>query len=179
MNKMVAADGQPVAIADPRAVVQQGPARSRYVIKYMRVLLRMDDFMTEAQAKRFSGHSGRHTLVTIARLLGYEHEDRRELGRWLAALGDESSVMLAEALTSLYEEGSSGEGNGQRASSWGSVLLVLSVAAASLRCLVIEASMRPALYQLPTRDPPPSSRPKTGSEGSRASPVRRVHGRGG
>lgn len=60
-------------------------------------------------------------------------------GLWeLAALGDESSVMLAEALTSLYEEGSSGEGNGQRASSWGSVLLVLSVAAASLRCLVIE-----------------------------------------
>ena len=76
-------------------------------------------------------------------------------GLWeLAALGDESSVMLAEALTSLYEEGSSGEGNGQRASSWGSVLLVLSVAAASLRCLVIEASMRPALYQLPTREPP-------------------------
>ena len=89
--------GSAASIADPRAVVQQGPARSRYVIKYMRVLLRMDDFMTEAQAKRFSGHSGRHTLVTIARLLGYEHEDRRELGRWLAALGDEKERRAAMA----------------------------------------------------------------------------------
>ena len=57
----------------------------------------MGGFMTEAQAKRFSGHSGRHTLVTIARLLGYEHEDRRELGRWLAALGDEKERRAAMA----------------------------------------------------------------------------------
>ena len=97
--------GSAASIADPRAVVQQGPARSRYVIKYMRVLLRMDDFTTEAQAKRFSGHSGRHTLVTVARLLCYKHEDRRELGRWLAALGDgkERRAAMANAYSSEAE----------------------------------------------------------------------------
>lgn len=89
--------GSKDSIADQRAAVQLGPARSRYVIKHMRALLRMGEFMTEAQAKRFSGHSGRHTLVTIARLLGYEHEDRRELGRWLAALGDEKERRAAMA----------------------------------------------------------------------------------
>ena len=42
--------------------------------------------LSAEQARGFSGHSGRHFLPTVARLLGIPKEDRDELGRWLAAL---------------------------------------------------------------------------------------------
>lgn len=93
-------------IADARAAVADGPARSQYVIKHMRAMLRLDGFMSAAQAKRFSGHSGRHTLVTIARLLRYKSEDRHELGRWLAALSDkkERRASMPNAYSSEGEQ---------------------------------------------------------------------------
>ena len=65
-----------------------GPAKSADVIKAMRWILCMDNFMTEEEAKSFSGHSARHWAPTVARLLAMPIEDRNEVGRWVAALVD-------------------------------------------------------------------------------------------
>ena len=65
-----------------------GPAKSADVIKAMRWILCMENFMTEKEAKSFSGHSARHWAPTVARLLAMPLEDRNEVGRWVAALVD-------------------------------------------------------------------------------------------
>ena len=76
------------SIEHPGVVVLDGPAKSAFVIKAMRWVLAMDGYMTEAEAKHMTGHSLRHWLGTVARLLGYSEEDRSELGRWLASTTD-------------------------------------------------------------------------------------------
>jgi hypothetical protein len=60
-----------------------GPARSSDVIKAMRHMLTLPPLsMSVAEAKRYSGHSMRHLLPTVARILGFSKEERDELGRW-------------------------------------------------------------------------------------------------
>ena len=75
-------------IEHERVCFLDGPAKSADIIKAMRWILRIDNFMTEAESKTFSGHSARHWAVTVARLLALPIEDRNELGRWIAALVD-------------------------------------------------------------------------------------------
>jgi len=72
-------------IEHPGVQLLDGPAKSAYIIKALRWLLMLGGFMTEAEAKQMTGHSMRHFLVTVARLLGWPKEDRGELGRWIAA----------------------------------------------------------------------------------------------
>jgi len=72
-------------IEHPGVAVLDGPAKSAYVIKVLRWILVIFDFMTAEEAKLMTGHSLRHWLGTVGRLLGYSEEDRSELGRWIAA----------------------------------------------------------------------------------------------
>ena len=72
-------------IEHPGVTVLDGPAKSAYVIKVLRWTLVMFDFMTLEEANVMTGHSLRHWLGTVGRLLGYSEEDRSELGRWIAA----------------------------------------------------------------------------------------------
>ena len=52
----------------------------------MRFLLTIPPLSLSAtEAKRFSGHSLRHLLPTLARLFGLSQEDREELARWAAS----------------------------------------------------------------------------------------------
>ena len=71
--------GQTIEHPDVRPL--DGPAKSANIIKALRWLLVLDGFMTEAEAKQMTGHSMRHFLVTVARLLGYTQEE------WNAELG--------------------------------------------------------------------------------------------
>ena len=70
----------------PEAVVLEGPAKTADVIKVMRFILTLPPLsMSAADAKRFSGHSMRHLLPTLARLFGLDKEEREELARWAAS----------------------------------------------------------------------------------------------
>ena len=87
-------------IEHPDVRVLDGPAKSAYVIKVLRGLLVLGGFMSETEAKLMTGHSLRHFLVTVARLLGYGQEDRSELGRWVAAVTE--GVARRGALPNRY-----------------------------------------------------------------------------
>ena len=70
-------------LSHSRVVRLPGPARSADVIKAMRHILTLPPLsMSAAEAKRYSGHSMRHLLPTVARILGFSKEERDELGRW-------------------------------------------------------------------------------------------------
>ena len=63
------------------------PAKSEDIISLMRMVLRLPPLsMTEAEARRVTGHSLRHCLPTLARVFGFTLEERNELGRWAAAV---------------------------------------------------------------------------------------------
>lgn len=63
-----------------------GPAKSADVIKAMRWILTLPPLsMDAAEARRYSGHSLRHLLPTVARILGFSIEERNEIARWAAA----------------------------------------------------------------------------------------------
>jgi len=69
--------------SSPKVVRLPGPARSSDVIKAMRHILTLPPLsMSEVEAKRYSGHSMRHLLPTLARILGFSKEERDEIGRW-------------------------------------------------------------------------------------------------
>ena len=73
-------------VLDPRARVLSGPAKTADVIKVMRYLLTIPPLSLSAkEASKFSGHSMRHLLPTLARLFGLSKEDREELARWAAS----------------------------------------------------------------------------------------------
>lgn len=59
------------------------PAKTSEVIKVMRFLLTQAPLrLTRGQAARYSGHSLRHLMPTLARLFGFPKEERDELARW-------------------------------------------------------------------------------------------------
>ena len=62
-----------------------GPAKTADVIKAMRWILTIPPLsMDAATARRYSGHSLRHLLPTVARLLNFTIEERNEIARWAA-----------------------------------------------------------------------------------------------
>ena len=75
----------------PKVVRLPGPAKSADVIKAMRWILTLPPLSLDAvTARRYSGHSLRHLIPTVARILGFSIEERNELARWAAA-ADRSS----------------------------------------------------------------------------------------
>ncbi|KAL1524200.1 hypothetical protein AB1Y20_019108 [Prymnesium parvum] len=59
------------------------PAKTSEVIKVMRFLLTQAPLrLKPEQAARYSGHSLRHLMPTLARLFGFPKEERDELARW-------------------------------------------------------------------------------------------------
>jgi hypothetical protein len=72
---------------DHKKVVRiPGPAKSADVIKAMRWVLTLPPLsMSAEEARRYSGHSLRHLLPTVARILGFSIEERNEIARWAAA----------------------------------------------------------------------------------------------
>ena len=72
-----------VCPSDPRVTTLPGPARSADVIRAMRHVLTLPPLsMSPDRARLYSGHSLRHLLPTLARLLGLPKEERDELARW-------------------------------------------------------------------------------------------------
>ena len=72
---------------DVRVSFLPGAASSSAVIKAMRFLLTLPPLRLSVEdAKKFSGHSLRHMLPTLARAMALPVEDREELGRWAARL---------------------------------------------------------------------------------------------
>lgn len=70
----------------PKVVRIPGPAKSADVIKAMRWILTLPPLSMDAKdARRYSGHSLRHLLPTVARILGFSIEERNEIARWAAA----------------------------------------------------------------------------------------------
>jgi hypothetical protein len=72
-----------LSVSDPRVVTLPGPARSADVIRAMRHVLTLPPLsMPQERARLYSGHSLRHFMPTLARLLGFPKEERDELARW-------------------------------------------------------------------------------------------------
>lgn len=73
------------SIDHPEAAFMPGPAKSAEVIRDMRYLLQLPPLsLTAAEAALYSGHSPRHLIPSLARLLGFPIEDRKEVARWAA-----------------------------------------------------------------------------------------------
>jgi hypothetical protein len=68
---------------DARATLEDKPAPSSTVIAVFRYLLTLPGLsLSPEEAKKYSGHSLRHWLPTVARLMRLSEEDRREIARW-------------------------------------------------------------------------------------------------
>lgn len=62
------------------------PASSANIIKAMRWMLQQPPLkLSASEAASYSGHSPRHFLPTLARLLAFPLEDRNEIARWAAS----------------------------------------------------------------------------------------------
>ena len=69
----------------PGARFEARPASSSSVIAVMRWILTLPPLsMSAAEARAYSGHSLRHWLPTLVRLLAFSIEDRNEVARWAA-----------------------------------------------------------------------------------------------
>ena len=60
-----------------------GPAATANVVTAMRFMLTLPPLsLTKEEAAAYSGHSLRHLVPTVARILGFSEEARHELNRW-------------------------------------------------------------------------------------------------
>ena len=88
-------------LAHSSARLAPGPAETSRVVKCMRFLLTLPPLcMSKADALKYSGHSLRHFMPTLARLFGFSEEDRNELARW--AVSVDRSRGAARAMPQVY-----------------------------------------------------------------------------
>lgn len=83
------------------------PASSADVVAVMRFILTLPPLeLTPAEAAQYSGHSMRHWLPTLARVLRVSEEDRAELARWAAQL--DASAKKGSLPNRYSQEGAAG-----------------------------------------------------------------------